>query len=174
MVRILLLLWTTVLLFPVSLAAQAATEWRDPLADRMTGTWKLEGQVMGQAAHQEVRADWVLSHQFLRLQEKTAASAPNTERPYEAFWFLGYDAISERYVLHLMEVFGARFSESLGYGTREGNQIRFVFEYGDGPFHTTYRWNPENDTWQWLMEQKDKNGKWVSFADLTLTRVATR
>jgi hypothetical protein len=47
MVRILLLLWTTVLLFPVSLAAQAATEWRDPLADRMTGTWKLEGQVMG-------------------------------------------------------------------------------------------------------------------------------
>jgi len=44
-------------LFPVSLAAQAATEWRDPLADRMTGTWKLEGQVMGQAAHQEVRAE---------------------------------------------------------------------------------------------------------------------
>lgn len=113
-----------------------------PLADRMTGTWKLEGQVMGQAAHQEVRSDWVLNHQFLRLQEKTAASAPTSEHSYEAFWFLGYDAISERYVLHLMDVFGARFSESLGYGTREGNQIRFVLEYGDGPFHTTYRWNP--------------------------------
>jgi len=168
-----LLTLTAILLLPVSLLAQAATEWRDPLVDRMAGTWKLEGQVMGREAHQEVHADWVLNHQFLRIQEKTAASAPNTERTYEAFWFLGYDAISERYVLHLMDVFGARYSESLGYGTREGNQIRFVFEYGDGPFHTTYQWNQENGTWEWLMEQKDTNGKWVPFADLKLTKIAT-
>ena len=125
-----LLTWTAVLLLPLFLAAQAATEWRDPLADRMTGTWKLEGQVIGQAAHHEVRVDWVLNHQFLRLLEKTAASAPNTERRYEAFWFLGYDQISERYVLHLMDVFGARFSESLGYGTREGNPYNLSVESG--------------------------------------------
>jgi hypothetical protein len=75
--------------------------------------------------------------------------------------------------LHLIDIFGARFSESLGYGAREGNQIRFVFEYAGGPFHTTYRWNLENNTWQWLMEQKDKNGKWVPFADLKLTTIAT-
>ena len=76
-------------------------------------------------------------------------------------------------MLHLIDTFGGRFSESLGYGTRDGNQIRFVFEYGDGPFHTTYRWNPETDTWQWLMEMKDKNGKWVPFSDLKLTKIAT-
>jgi hypothetical protein len=168
-----LLTMTAVPLLAVSLAAQTTTEWRDPLVDRMAGTWKLEGQVMGREAHHEVRAEWVLSHQFLRIQEKTAAGAPNTERAYEACWFLGYDPISERYVLHLMDVFGARYSETLGYGTREGNQIRFVFEYPDGPFHTTYQWNPEKDTWQWLMEQKDKNGKWVPFADLKLMRIAT-
>jgi hypothetical protein len=168
-----LLLTLTVVLLPVSSAAQAPAERRDNFVDRMAGTWKLEGQVMGREAHHEVHADWVLNHQFLRLQEKTAANAPNTERPYEAFWFLGYDSVSERYVLHLMGVFGARYSETLGYGIREGNQIRFVFEYSDGPFHTTYRWNPEKDTWEWLMEQKDKNGKWTPFADLKLTRVAT-
>ena len=168
-----LLTLTVVLLLAVPLAAQTTTEWRDPLLDRMAGTWKLEGQVMGREAHHEVRADWVLNHQFLRVHEKTTAGAPNTERTYEAFWFLGYDPVSERYVLHLMDVFGARYSETLGYGTREGNQIRFVFEYPDGPFHTTYQWNPEKDTWQWLMEQKDKNGKWVPFADLKLTRIAT-
>lgn len=78
--------------------------------------------------------------------------------------------VSERYVLHLLDGFGARFSETLGYGTRNGNQIQFVFEYPDGPFHTTYRWDPVNKTWQWLLEQKDKNGKWVPFADLKLTR----
>jgi len=114
----------------------------------------------------------VLNHQFLRLHEKTEASAPTSERRYEAIWFLGYDPVSDRYVLHLLDVFGGRFSETLGYGTRDGDSIRFVFEYPDGPFHTTYRWRPETGTWQWLMEQKDKEGKWTNFADLKLARLA--
>jgi hypothetical protein len=46
-----------------------------------------------------------------------------------------------------------------------------VFEYPDGPFHTTYRWSAAEDSWQWVMEQKDKAGKWTQFADLTLTRL---
>jgi len=136
----------------------------------MAGTWKVEGQVMGREAHHEVQAGWVLNHQFLRIQEKTAANAPQTERRYEAVWFLAYDSTSERYVLHLMDVFGARYSETLGYGTRDGNQIRFVLEYPDGPFRTTYRWNPKDATWEWQMEQKDNSGRWAPFADLKLTR----
>jgi len=127
---------------------------------------------MGREAHHEVKAEWVLNHQFLLLHEKTAGDAPKTEQTYDAFWFLGYDPVSERYVLHLMDTFGARYSETLGYGMRAGNGIRFVFEYPDGPFHTTYLLHPEKDVWEWLMEQKDKNGKWTSFAHLKLTRVA--
>ena len=142
---------------------------RDELADHITGTWKVEGQVLGRDAHHEVNAEWVLNHQFVRIHEKTAASAPAAEHRYEAIWFLGYDAISERYVLHLLDVFGGRFSETLGYGTRTGNEIRFVFEYPDGPFHTVFRRSPENRSWQWLMEQKDKEGKWTKFGDLRLT-----
>jgi hypothetical protein len=139
----------------------------------MAGTWKVEGQIMGREVHHEVHADWVLNHQFLRLHEKTAAEAPKSEQRYEAFWYLGYDPISKRYVLHLIDIFGARYSETLGYGIREGNRIHFVFEYPDGPFHTTYIWNPQKDTWEWLIEQKGKNGKWTRFADLKLTRVAS-
>jgi hypothetical protein len=112
----------------------------------------------------------VLSHKFVRIHEKTEDATPASERRYEAIWFLGYDPVSERYVLHLLDVFGGRFSETLGYGTREGNSIHFVFEYPDGPFHTTYQWSPEKDTWQWLMTQKDKDGKWAKFGDLKLTR----
>ena len=62
-----LLTLVAVLSLPGSAAAQAPTEWRDPLVDRMAGTWKVEGQVMGREAHHEVRADWVLNHQFLRI-----------------------------------------------------------------------------------------------------------
>jgi len=149
---------------------QRPAEWHDDLADHMAGTWKMEGQVVGNAAHHEMRVEWVLNHQFLRLHEKTSPDAPAGERPYEAVWFLGYDTVSDRYVLHLMDVYGARFSETLGYGTRDGNQIHFVFEYPDGPFHTTFVWDPEKDTWEWLMEQKDKSGKWSQFADLKLSK----
>jgi len=152
-------------------SAQAQAAWRDDLVDHMAGTWRLEGQVMGREAHHEVAAEWVLNHQFLRIHEQTGAGAPAAEHRYEATWFLGYDPVSERYVLHLLDVFGARFSETLGYGARDGDTIRFVFEYPDGPFHTTYRWSPEKDTWQWLMEQKDKDGKWTNFADLKLIRL---
>ena len=155
---------------PVRSRAQSPAEFRDDLVEHMAGTWKVTGQITGHDAHHQIEAEWTLNHQFLRIHEKTEASAPSAEKPYEAIWFLGYDATSERYVLHLFDVFGGRFSETLGYGTRDGNAIRFVFEYPDGPFHTTFTWSPEKDSWQWLMTQKDKNGKWTTFGDLQLTR----
>jgi hypothetical protein len=164
----LLLIFTALLALPMM--AQAPAEWRDDLVDHLAGSWKLEGSVMGSNAHHDVQADWVLNHQFLRIEEKTASKAPATERTYDAVWYLGYDSISDRYVLHLMDTFGARYSETLGYGIRDGNQIRFVFEYPDGPFHNTYSWNAQENSWQWSMEQKNKEGKWVPFADLKLTR----
>ena len=117
-----------VTLLSLPMAAQAPTEWQDGLASHLAGSWKLEGKVMGNNAHHDVQADWVLNRQFLRIQEKTAPDAPAAERRYDAIWYLGYDSISERYVLHLMDTFGGRFSETLGYGTRDGNQIRFVLE----------------------------------------------
>jgi hypothetical protein len=169
----LLLAVSAVVLFQSSAMAQTPSGWHDDVVERLEGTWKVGGQVMGRDAHHVVQAEWVLNHQFLRLHEKTAPDAPVTEQYYEAIWFLGYDPVSERYVLHLMDVFGARYSETLGYGTREGNRIRFIFEYPDGPFHTTYVSIPDKNTWEWVMEQKGKDGKWSQFADFTLTRTAT-
>ena len=165
--------FSNALLLAVLLSAPSNAQtaaWHDDLIEHMSGTWLLEGNVAGQTAHHEVKAEWVLDHQFLRIEEKTSANAPASERRYDAIWFLGYDAISERCVLHLLDTFGGRFSETLGYGVREGNTIRFVFEYPDGPFHNTWRWSPAQNAWQWLMEQKDKDGKWTTFADLKLTR----
>jgi hypothetical protein len=152
--------------------AQSSAGWQDDLANHLAGTWKVEGKVLGRDAHHEVSAEWVLNHQFLRIHEKTGAGAPAAERAYEAIWFLGYDGTSDRYVLHLIDIFGGRFSETLGYGTRVGNELRFIFEYPDGPFHTTFRWSAETANWQWLLEQKDKDGKWKQFADLRLAPAA--
>jgi hypothetical protein len=69
-----------------------------------------------------------------------------------------------------MDIFGGRFSETLGYGKRSENQIEFVFEYPDGPFHTIFRWDAGSQHWQWLMRQKNEAGQRTEFADATLTR----
>jgi hypothetical protein len=114
----------------------------------------------GRTAENTLKAEWVLQHQFLRIHMKDVATPPS----YEAMVFIGYDNASERYVAHWIDVFGGRFSETLGYGARDGNRIKFVFEYPDGPFHNTFTWDAEAKTWTFLMEQKDQTGKWKEFA----------
>jgi hypothetical protein len=140
--------------------------FRDELLDNLVGDWRLTRKIRGQTAENTVKAEWVLNHQFLRIHMKDVNSPP----AYEAMVFIGYDNTSERYVAHWMDVFGGRFSETLGYGTRSGNSIRFVFEYPDGPFHNTFTWEPDKKAWTFLMRSKDKTGKWVVFAEDNLRR----
>jgi hypothetical protein len=140
--------------------------FRDDLIDKLVGDWKLMRKIRGQSVQNTVKAEWVLNHQFLLLHMKDIATPP----AYEAMIFIGYDNTSERYVAHWIDVFGGRFSETLGYGTRAGESIKFVFEYPDGPFHNTFGWNAKSMTWIFLMEQKDEKGNWVTFAEDTLAK----
>jgi hypothetical protein len=146
--------------------------FQDPLLDRMVGMWKVGGTIRGRSVEQSVEAQWVLNHQFLQIKEKGAPDAKSSGPAYEALVMVGFDHTSERYVAHWMDIYGGRFSETLGYGVQSGDQIEFVFEYPDGPFHTTFRWLPEKSQWQWLMRTKDNLGHWVEFANLVLTREA--
>jgi hypothetical protein len=141
--------------------------FHDELLDKLQGPWKLTGTIRGQSVEHKVEAQWVLNHQFLQVHEKDAATPP----AYEANVMIGYDNSSERYVAHWLDIYGGRVSETLGYGTRSGDQIEFVFEYPDGPFHTTFRWLADKKQWQWKMRTKNSAGKWVDFADLTLAPV---
>jgi hypothetical protein len=138
----------------------------DELLDNLSGDWKLTRKVRGQSVENTVKAEWVLNHQFLRIHMKDVNSPPS----YEAMVFIGYDNASERYVAHWIDVFGGRFSETLGYGTRSNNAIKFVFEYPDGPFHNTFTWMADKKQWVCLMEQKTQSGKWGVFAEDTLRR----
>ena len=140
--------------------------FRDELLDNLVGDWKLTRLIRGQSVENSVKAEWTLNHQFLLVHMKDVSSPPN----YEAMVFIGYDNTSERYVVHWIDFFGGRFSETLGYGTRTGNAIKFVFEYPDGPFHNTFTWNPESKRWVFLMEQKGQTGKWKVFAEDNLRR----
>jgi len=140
--------------------------FKDELLENLTGDWKLTRQIRGQKVENTVKVEWVLNHQFLRIHMKDAATPPQ----YETMVFVGYDNASDRYVVHWIDIFGGRFSETLGYGKRHGNSIKFVFEYPDGPFHNTFTWNAADKTWTFLMEQKNNEGKWTTFATDSLRR----
>jgi hypothetical protein len=149
--------------------AQQPTAFHDDLADKLVGEWNLEGSVMGRSAHHRIQAQWVLGHQFIEVHEQTSPDAPASESRYDAIWFLGYDDVHRHYVLHLMDLFGGRYSETLGNGTRSGNELRFLFDYPDGPFRTTWLWEPDARRWKWHMEQRRKSGEWTTFADFRMT-----
>ena len=142
--------------------------FHDDLLDQMNGAWQLTGTIQGRAAHHTVAARWILNHQFLEIHERDTAEPAKSESAYEAIALIGYDHMSERYVLHWNDVFGARFSETLGYGARSGNEIAFIFEYPDGPFRTVFRWLPDQKQWEWLMRAKNPRGQWEEFGRMTL------
>lgn len=144
--------------------------FHDELLDNLQGRWKVMGTIRGQPREMELSAEWVLNHQFLLVRERDM-KAIEGKQPYEAQIYIGYDNASEHYVAHWIDIFGGRFSETLGFGSRSGNGINFVFEYPDGPFHNTFTWNPESKTWHFLLEQKNAEGKWTVFADQTASKV---
>ena len=121
----------------------------------------------GQPVIHAMDAAWVLNHQFLRLHEIDNSKPP----AYEADAYIGYDNMSERYVIHWIDVFGGRVDETLGYGHRTGNSIRFVFEYPDAPFSSTLTWKPAEQRWHFVLESKNKRGKWENFGTLELAPV---
>lgn len=140
--------------------------------------WHVTGTVVGRLLDHACDADWTVNHQFLKVHFlDVSKAAPRGNRPpvpYEAFVFIGYDNMSERYVVHRLDVFGGRFSETLGYRTRPtANSIKFMFEYPDRPLHNTFAWHGDHGTWSILIRQKDARGHWTTFAEELLTRAKT-
>jgi hypothetical protein len=148
---------------------QARAQLKDDLLDKLTGQWALTGTVAGKTAHHDVQAEWVLNHQFLRIHEQANPKAGD-QSGYEAWVFVGYNKEKQQYVAHWLDVFGGSGAEAVGFGKRTGDSIVFNFDYPDGAFETTFRWNPDDRTWQWLMRGRQASGEWKPFADLTLRR----
>jgi hypothetical protein len=138
--------------------------FQDPLLDQLAGTWTMTGAVRGRKVTYTVHAEWVLNHQFMRVDMRDVATPPS----YEATFYLGYDNMSTRYVAHLLDAFGGRWSETLGFGQKDKDAITFVFEYPDGPFRTTFTHTA--DGWSVDMRERAADGQWRDFASYTLHR----
>ena len=140
--------------------------FEDDVLNNLAGDWTLSRKMHGQNSQSTVHAEWVLNHQFLFIHMKEQSNPSQ----YEARVYIGYDSTSKNYVVHWIDMFGGRVSETLGHGTREGNSIKLEFNYPDGLFHNTLTWHPEAKSWTTLLEQKDQQGKWSIFAEENLRR----
>ena len=132
----------------------------DPFLENLTGKWKIERKIRGTLVANTLEAKWVLQHRFLQLRMKDLSNPPQ----YEALVMIGWDGLNERYVVHWMDIYGGRLS-AIGYGKRDGNTIEFRFDYPDGPFYNTFQWQPADQGWSMILENSDKDGKRVPFAE---------
>jgi hypothetical protein len=165
--------------FAATMSAQTPTPadgrdatFTDPLLDNFVGVWHVARKFGdGHTAENTVRSDWVLNHQFLELHYVDVA----TPAKYEAMAFIGFDHKTQRYVLHWIDVFGGRASETIGYGTPDeaAHAIYFTFNNPDGQFMQCYAFEPATKTWSSVMRQKSK-GPWSLFAEDKFTRVASK
>jgi hypothetical protein len=152
--------------------AQQPPAFQDPLLDRLTGAWVLQGTIGGQETTHDVAAEWVLGHQYLRLTEVSREKDAEGRAAYEAIVFIGWDQPSEAYACLWLDSTGGGglTGQAIGHAKRNGDAVAFLFKASDGSlFHTTFAYNREAGTWQWLMDG-EAGGKLQSFARVTLIR----
>ena len=149
-------------------SAQQPPVFHDDLLDHLVGNWVLEGTIRGKPALHDVTAEWVLGHQYLRLHEISRDKQGNRPQ-YEAMVFIGWDPKTSEYACVWLDQWGWAFDTAVGRAQRNGNEIPFLFQYPDGPFHTTFAYTPASQSWEMRMDN-DVQGKLKPFARTKLTR----
>ncbi len=140
------------------------------LLDRLVGHWRVERRMGDRVLANTCDAEWVLNHQFLRLHYRDVATPP----AYEAMVFLGWNGQQQRVSTHWIDVFGGRYSETLGFGAVSGDSLVLDFAYPDGAFRNTYRWYPATGEWTSRGESQDSTGAWQPFMTDRFRRARTR
>jgi hypothetical protein len=157
-------------LAPLGISAQQAGR-QDPFLDQMTGRWTLQGTIAGQETTHDIEAEWVLAHEYLRIHETSREKNAQGQAAYEAIVFIGWDASARDYLCQWLDsTSGDGLSgQSIAHGKRSGDEITFLFKSKEGDFHTTFRYDKNADTWQWIMDG-EQAGKLQPFARLKLSR----
>jgi len=128
---------------------------QDAFLDKFVGKWRIARQFKSRTSENAATIEWILDHQFLRIQMIDVNEPPE----YEAHVYLGFDASKSKYVCHWIDVFGGQYS-CRGYGEREENSIRIAFE---DDLVNTFTFNEGTGTWTSKIDQTNDKGEWVNF-----------
>ena len=154
-----------------STSAQQPTH-KDPLLDRLTGSWILQGSIAGRETTHDIESKWVLNHEYLRLHETSREKNVQGQPAYEAIILIEWDESSSEYrCLWLDSTGGGGLATPIAEGKRGNDEIAFLFrdKDKDSGVNTTFVYSKATDSWSWLIDNED-GGKLTSFARVKLTR----
>jgi hypothetical protein len=160
-----------VLFVPTTLKSQQLTS-PDSLLNRLTGKWILDGTIDGQKTIHDIDAQRVLNGQYVQLKEVSREKDQKGNPLYEAIVYICWEESKKQYsCLWLDNTSNGGISNGIiGRAKQNGDKIEMIFKYGDTiQFHTTFLYDRDTDTWQWLMDGEE-NGKLQPFARVKLTK----
>jgi hypothetical protein len=144
-----------VFLVPYSLAQTAGDSTRrfyDDLLNNLVGKWEVTATVHGQKFNLDREAEWVMSHQYLRIYEKSREVIPWLKVPFERTIFIGYNHLSKRYVVYELTVHGGDVPhepEGFYYAERAGNELKAILTKGSEVVaNQRFIWEPESKSWR--------------------------
>src|ERR1700689_381517 len=161
------------LLFLTSFSASAQQPTpKDPLLDRLTGNWILQGTIAGRETTHDIESEWLLNHEYLRIHETSREKKPKAHPAYEAIIFIEWDQSSSEYkCLWLDSTGGGALSTPIARGKRDGDEIAFLFmdkdKEKDSGVRTRFVYNKSDNTWNWLIDNEEA-GKLTPFARVKL------
>jgi hypothetical protein len=148
------------------------TGFQDSFLDHMVGKWVLEGTIAGRNTTHDIVSEWVLGHQYIRIQEVSRDKNAENKPAYEATIFIGRDPLSSEYRCLWLDNTGPWdfTSQAIGRAKRGGDTITFRFESNDSSsVNTTFSYDKNGDAWQWSIDN-ETGGKARAFARVRLTR----
>ena len=163
--------WFVPLVVLLLALAAGRADAQTSLFDRLVGRWVLNGQIAGQTTTHDVDAEFVLDRGYVRLHEVSREKKEGGAPAYEAIVFISVEKASGDYLCLWLDSTsneGLR-GDAIGRATPVGNNLPFKFKVGKEVFHTTFIYDPENDSWRWTMDA-EANGRLQPFARVTLTR----
>jgi hypothetical protein len=143
--------------------------FQDSLLDHLAGKWVLQGTIAGKQTTHDVTAEWALAHQYLLIHDISREKKSDGQPQYQAMVFIGWDPQLSQYVCIWLDDYGWGADNAIAHAKRNGDEIPFLFQYAEGPFHTIFAYDKQSDTWQWRMDAEQK-GTLKPFARVKLTR----
>jgi hypothetical protein len=137
---------------------------------RLIGRWQLSGAIAGENTVHDVSATWALQHKYVELREVSRERGDYGEPAYEAIIYLGW--LHDHYVCFWFDNTDVASTEVRCEASAGApNVIPLEFRNGQGEliFLNTFEYQPEADTWTWLMESPE-GGARETFGRVTLRR----
>ncbi|NMH64713.1 DUF1579 family protein [Shewanella salipaludis] len=134
---------------------------RPEVLKALDGDWVMSGDVMGKPVTYRMNAGPTLQGTFTEIHMDDV----QVPSQYEARVLIGYDSESSTIIAHWLDSFGAKYSVPHGTGGVTDNSIQFSIPYGAAStFRDTFTYNPETNTWVFVLESSKADGTWKHFA----------